>query len=354
MWVSLVAVAVLATDGTHAQGLGGAGGGPAPGSPVPPTSRERSSPAEPGPSPRNIVVDLSPRLVPGEVTTWRMTTTSRNQAEGGAMGLPTASDLTQEITIRAEVLQTEDGSRLAELTFQRVKIRYEAEGIRIEADSATRPSPAPAPRPQRPADDLDRLIDEQARRLQGVMDTAVRQLASTRLRVRFTASGEVEAVEGGEALGVAGPLGALGLAGGVTGAQEATNVFGPIVVRQPGTGGATVRVGERWTTISDLQLQPLGGVRLRSDYELRSVKGTRALVSMRSNLDPSTEAPDAPMQVRSIRRVGTFTWDAEHRRLESMDSELELHVGAGTAAGMPELRSRAVTRLERLAEERPR
>jgi hypothetical protein len=354
VWVSLVAVAVLATDGTHAQGLGGAGGGPAPGSPVPPTSRERSSPAEPGPSPRNIVVDLSPRLVPGEVTTWRMTTTSRNQAEGGAMGLPTASDLTQEITIRAEVLQTEDGSRLAELTFQRVKIRYEAEGIRIEADSATRPSPAPAPRPQRPAEDLDRLIDEQARRLQGVMDTAVRQLASTRLRVRFTASGEVEAVEGGEALSVAGPLGALGLAGGVTGAQEATNVFGPIVVRQPGTGGATVRVGERWTTISDLQLQPLGGVRLRSDYELRSVKGTRALVSMRSDLDPSSEATDAPMQVRSIRRVGTFTWDAEHRRLESMDSELELHVGAGTAAGMPELRSRAVTRLERLAEERPR
>ncbi len=344
--------AVLATPGTHAQGLGGAGGGPTPGSPVPPTARERSNPPGPGASSPNVVVDLSPRLTPGEVNTWRMTTTSRNEAEGGAMGLPTSSETTQEITIRAEVLQSEDGVRWAELTLQRVKIRYEAEGIRIEADSASAPSTSPPS--NRPADDLDRLIDEQTRRLQGVMDAGVRQLASTRLRVRFNASGEVEAVEGGGGLGVGGPLGALGLADAAAGAEGAdvTSVFGPIVVRRPGTGSAKVRLGERWTTRTDLNLRPLGGVRLRSEYELRSVEGTSAVVSMRSNLDPASEAPDTPMQVRSIRRVGTFTWDAEHRRLESMHSEMDLHIGAGSAGGMPEIRSRAVTRLERVVEVR--
>jgi hypothetical protein len=248
-----------------------------------------------------------------------------------------------------------------------VKIRYDAAGMKFEADSdaATTPSvnpnakPGAAPTdPKSPAraparapsrDGLDELIDAQERQLSTMMNRVAKSMVGTTLTMTIDPDGRITRVSGGEQLAQSGLLDNLGLgagAGAMPGASPADALFGPVASR--GKVGTRAAPGDRWTADSGLSTSVMGPMKMSTDYTLRDVKGDRATITFVGRVDAASADPaGAPAQLRPGAYRGSYVWDHRRGRLLSADSELEVAIGAGANPLLPEMTSSTTMRVRR-------
>ncbi len=201
-------------------------------------------------------------------------------------------------------------------------------GIPVGPSKADKP--APAQQPQRKKDALDNMIED-------AMKPDLSGVPGTVLTLKVDAAGNILSVTGGEKLPQGGMFGpALTLPNTPDGFK---GLFGPIkpdVPSSTGPGGKPggpqprqgyVRVGEKWTTTSNVTIAPMGPVTIKTDHELKSVRGAEAEISYTGKLESQSQggAPGTPgmplVKISGSTYRGSYTWDTRLGQLRKMVTE---------------------------------
>ena len=329
-------------------------------------------------------VDLRPKFVPGSSSTVVMTirSTTRVRPSGsvtpapapGAKPEPDSStqQSDQEITFTEKVVDwnPETGGTV-QLVYDRVKLKITSDAIgEVTADTATLPGGTPAnkpkafdpfesqvpPEPRSPGspavkpppapkkDAIDQAIED-------AVKPNLSDVAGTVLTLKVDALGNITSVTGGERLAVGGLFGpGLALPNSTDGLK---GLFGPIRPQatpgKPGPKPGFSKVGDKWTTASEVVLGPTGPLNIKTDHELKSVRNGEAQITFKGKVESQSRGQTpgtggAPMvRIPAATYRGSYTWDAKAGQLKKMESEQ--HTEAESPLGSIE--SESTMRIER-------
>jgi hypothetical protein len=286
-------------------------------------------------------VDLRPKWTKGAESTLVMTIDSKNTVTS-PMGLGESDqNVKQEITLREKVVEVDpERGAVVELTYERVKVKFDADAGSFEFDSADpqgKNSTAPKPRPQ--GDGMD-FIDDIAK---NAMVPHLQKIAGTKLKVTFDGDGKIISVDGGQNLAVPGLTGPVG--GLAPTPKGLDGLFGPISSFTKGDP-ARVKQGESWTHNDQLELQPFGGLKMTTRHTVKKITGDNAEIAVIGNVEPASIAPGAPFRRTSATYDGSYQWDGRAGRLREMTLRQETNVET-TGASSTAMKSASTMKVER-------
>jgi len=217
---------------------------------------------------------------------------------------------------------SEDGTSEVSIVFEQIRSHVEGPGVDDTFDSS---KPAPAkPKATKPADPLGGLGEPPT------LEETLRPLVGETISIVFDRDGNVTDVRGGQkfvrALNPMAPEEMLQMGGD----EKMRDLFKSIVSTE---GKRYAKPGESWSTHTSLDLFPIGGSRLRTDYKLSNVQGAKGKITFQGNLVPTKDAsPGAGgLKLSKVEYGGTTDWDQEDGFARSMQSsqalDAELKIG---------------------------
>lgn len=299
------------------------------------------------------LVDLRPRWTAGRDLRLRV-----EQAWSGALALrglegeesgEPAEEQTMEqrfdLTLRPGAAR-EDGLTPIDLTIDAVRLRFQGSGMDAEYDS-TRPakSGVPAPSGNAPSG-VPAATDDDA--LLAALGGA---LVGTRLSLTADRAGNITGLSGGGGLNLSGldlaRLGAGGMGGGV-GGLGGGDAFGAVLTLRGAPESA--RVGDAWTTVTDLGDSPVGGMVLTTTSRLVSHRGGIATIRISGEMRPRSGGDGSRIQIQESTHEGEVRWDTERGELASADLRLRPTLEGPAAEGRGLLTGGATLRITRRSE----
>ena len=226
------------------------------------------------------------------------------------------------VLIFRPVKVNEDGTSEVGIIFEQIRSHVEGPGVDDTFDSS---KPAPAkPKTPKPADPLGGLGEPPT------LEETLRPLVGETIAIVFDRDGNVTEVRGGEkfvrALNPMAPEGMVQMGGD----EKMRELFKSIVSTE---GKRYAKPGESWSTHTSLDLFPIGGSRLRTDYKLSNVQGAKGKITFQGNLVPTKDAsPGAGgLKLSKVEYGGSTDWDQEDGFARSMQStqalDAELKIG---------------------------
>ena len=216
----------------------------------------------------------------------------------------------------------EDGTSEVAIVFEQIRSHVSGPGTDDSFDSST-PPPAKPKSPQA-NDPLGGLGNPPT------LEETLRPLVGQTLSVVFDRDGNVTDVRGGEKFVRAlNPMAPEGLA--QMGGDEKMRELFRSIVSTPGKRSA--KPGETWSSSTELDLFPIGGSSLRTDYKLTSVQGARGKITFDGRLVPTKDASPGSggLKLNKADYNGTTDWDQEDGFARSMKStqalDAELKIG---------------------------
>ncbi|MGH7242803.1 MAG: DUF6263 family protein [Phycisphaerales bacterium] len=221
----------------------------------------------------------------------------------------------------------EDGTSEVSIIFDQIRSHVEGPGVDDSFDSS-KPAPAkkPAPKPAE-ADPLGGLGKVPT------LEETLRPLVGEELSIVFDRDGNVIEVRGGEkfvrALNPMAPEELTQMGGD----EKMRDLFKSIV-STPGKRSANS--GETWSSDTALDLFPIGGSRLHTDYRLSNVQGAKGKISFQGKLVPSKDPSPGSggLKLNKADYAGSTDWDQEDGFARSMQStqglDAELKIGEQT------------------------
>ncbi len=240
----------------------------------------------------------------------------------------------------------EDGRSEVGITFESIRSHVEGPGVDDSFDSS-RPAPKPAPNPAKPdaSDPLGGL---------GKMPTleeTMRPLVGDSFTIVFDRDGNVTEVRGGDKFVRAlNPLAPEGLM--QTGDAPIRELMKSIV--SP-AGKTHAKPGESWSTDTSLDLFPIGGTIIRTDYKLSDVRGARGRIGFAGKLAPKSDASPgaAGLRLSKVEFSGQTDWDQEDGFARSMDSSQKIEAEIGIGQQTIPIKQSQRLKLERLPDAKP-
>jgi|GEM_PF-1887463 len=175
----------------------------------------------------------------------------------------------------------------------------------------------PPAQPRR--DPLDQLLED-------AVKPDISGVAGTVLTLKLDADGTVKSVTGGERLSKGGLLGP-GLSLPST-PESLGGLFGPIKDSAGKAMPMRMRVGQTWTTASNVTTGPTGALKVKTDYKLESARGVEANVSFSGNVESDSQGASPGMPGMPLAKMtgsfyrGNYTWDTREGRLMRMETEM--------------------------------
>ncbi|MBX3381744.1 MAG: hypothetical protein KF805_16750, partial [Phycisphaeraceae bacterium] len=218
----------------------------------------------------------------------------------------------------------EDGTSEVSIVFEQIRSHVEGPGVDDSFDSS-RPAPA-KPKTPKPADTdpLGGLGKPPT------LEETLRPLVGESLSVVFDRDGNVTEVRGGgkfvRALNPMAPEELTQMGGD----EKMRDLFKSIV-STPGKRSA--KPGETWSSDTSLDLFPIGGSRLHTDYRLTNVQGAKGRITFQGKLVPSKDASPGSggLKLSKADYAGSTDWDQEDGFARSMQStqglDAELKIG---------------------------
>ena len=221
----------------------------------------------------------------------------------------------------------QDGTTEVAIVFDQIKSHVEGSGVNESFDSQ-KPAPNPSPKPStsKPAqsDPLNGLGKTPT------LEETLRPLVGEKLTAVFDRDGNVIDIRGGSKFVRAlNPMAPEELTQ-VGGDQELRDLFKSIV-SSPGKSFA--KPGESWSTDTSLDLFPIGGSRLHTDYRLTSAQGSKGKIAFQGKVAPSKDPSPGAAGLKLTRAdySGTTDWDQEDGFARAMQSsqaiDAELKIG---------------------------
>lgn len=217
----------------------------------------------------------------------------------------------------------EDGANQVAIVFEEIHAHVEGPGIDDTFDS-TKPAKPKPKTTKTPSDPLGGLGE------MPTLEETLRPLVGEQLSITFDRGGNFTEVRGGEkfvrALNPMAPQELTQMGGD----QKLRELFQSIV-STPGKPWA--KPGESWTSATQLDLFPIGGSSLRTDYRLTSVQGSRGKIAFEGRLVPTKDASPGSggLKLAKADYNGTTDWDQEDGFPRAMQStsalDAELKVG---------------------------
>jgi hypothetical protein len=219
----------------------------------------------------------------------------------------------------------EDGTSEVAIVFEQIRSHVEGPGVDDTFDSS---KPAPAkPKTPKPADPLGGLGEPPT------LEETLRPLVGETIAIVFDRDGNVTEVRGGEKFVRAlNPMAPEGMA--QMGGDEKMRELFRSIVSTPGKRSA--KPGESWSSDTSLDLFPIGGSKLHTDYRLSNVQGAKGKITFQGNLVPTKDAsPGAGgLKLSKVEYGGSTEWDQEDGFARSMQSsqalDAELKIGEQT------------------------
>jgi hypothetical protein len=154
---------------------------------------------------------------------------------------------------------------------------------------------------------------------------AFKSIVGTTMTMTVDRPGTIPPVTGGEGLAMLGGIGGAGAAPGGTPGQ----LFGPIFSGRPAKGEA--RVGESWDYDDALATGLLGDFKMKVRHTLTGLRGSDAVVSIRGQIDPKSEAPgSSAFQLKDSSYNGQYLWDTSKGQLRSMETSMSVRLDGKT------------------------
>lgn len=305
--------------------------------------------------PQAGIVDLRPRFLAGRQTRYVLEIESSN-----ALRSASTPDLDQDqkqkdrITLAVRVKTATPEGATVEIVYERVEASLKTPDMDISADSAAIP-PAKKPKnpPQTPAKkstpkqnqpgqsqpptpaDLDAIAEMS---MEDMLLQHVKAAAGTTLSVTTDAAGNIVSLTGGENLSGNPLTSMMGLSGGVaSGSPTAPQSVANWVLAGIGAP-ASVRIGQSWTTTSNLAGTPIGSLGMQTTSTLKSMHAGIADIAFAGTAQASTQSGLVlpGFQLKHARYTGTARWDARTEQggeLAGMDASTEVAI-SGNVAGM--------------------
>lgn len=156
-----------------------------------------------------------------------------------------------------------------------------------------------------------------------LMGEAFKSIVGTTMTMTVDRNGTITKVTGGEGLAL------LGGAGGGAGAPGTAQLFGPIFSGRPAKGEA--RIGDSWDYDDALTTGLLGDFKMKVRHTLTGLRGSDAVVSIRGQIDPKSEAPgSSAFQVKDSSYNGQYLWDTTKGQLKSMETSMSVRLDGKT------------------------
>jgi hypothetical protein len=153
---------------------------------------------------------------------------------------------------------------------------------------------------------------------------AFKSIVGTTMTMTVDRDGTIKQVTGGEGLALLG-----GVGGGAGGAPGTAQLFGPIFSGRPAKGQA--RIGESWDYDDALTTGLLGDFKMKVRHTLTGLRGSDAVVTIRGQIDPKTEAPgSSAFQVKDSNYNGQYLWDTTKGQLKSMETSMSVRLDGKT------------------------
>lgn len=218
----------------------------------------------------------------------------------------------------------EDGNSQVDIVFESIRSHVEGPGVSDSFDSKT---PAKKPAPKKKSDPLNGLGEPPT------LEETLRPLVGETLTVLFDPDGNVLQVRGGEkfvrALNPMAPEEMMQMGGD----QKMRELFKSIV-STPGKRYA--KPGEHWSSDTSLDLFPVGGSRLHTDYQLTKVQASRGRIEFDGKLVPASDPSPGSggLKLSKAEYSGFTDWDQEDGFLRSSQAnqqlDAELKIGEQT------------------------
>jgi len=219
---------------------------------------------------------------------------------------------------------SEDGASEVSIVFEQIRSHVEGPGVEDSFDSSKPPPAKPKTSNPAEADPLGGLGKTPT------LEETLRPLVGESLSIVVDRDGNVTDVRGGEKLVRAlNPMAPEEIA--QMGGEEKMRDLFRSIVSTPGRRFA--KLGESWSSDTDLDLFPVGGSKLRTDYRLTNVQGAKGKIAFQGRLVPSKDAsPGAGgLKLNKADYGGTTDWDQEDGFARSMQStqalDAELKIG---------------------------
>lgn len=259
-------------------------------------------------------VDLRPKFRTGQQLRYTMEMT--NSSKPTKKGQPSmASKAEFGLSVKTKSMGA-DGGATVDLVFDRVKISTETPEEKFEFDSS---------KPPKGEDDMIGLM--------------LQPLVGSTLTLTVDSTGNISAVNGGEAFAALGQF--------VAGGRDANKLFGPIFTVKKGTGMA--RVGESWENEDTMDNALLGRFSMKTRHVLRSAVAGEAKVDMSGQIRPASEAPGAGAgQIKDSSFNGSYLWDTERGALKSMDATMRIRVDTNASGERSESVNESVVRVKQV------
>ncbi|MBX3390324.1 MAG: hypothetical protein KF691_12820 [Phycisphaeraceae bacterium] len=218
----------------------------------------------------------------------------------------------------------EDGNSQVDIVIESIRSHVEGPGVNDSFDSK---APAKKPALKKKSDPLNGLGEPPT------LEETLRPLVGETLTVLFDPDGNVLQVRGGEkfvrALNPMAPEEMMQIGGD----QKLRELFKSIV-STPGKRYA--KRGERWSSDTSLDLFPIGGSRLHTDYQLTKVQGSRGRIEFDGQLVPASDPSPGSggLKLSKAEYSGFTDWDQEDGFLRSSQAnqklDAELKIGEQT------------------------
>ncbi|MBL8876871.1 MAG: hypothetical protein JNM86_13830 [Phycisphaerae bacterium] len=219
---------------------------------------------------------------------------------------------------------SEDGTSEVSIVFEQIRSHVEGPGVDESFDSS-KPAPAkpktPKPAESDPFGGLGKTP---------TLEETLRPLVGESLSVVFDRDGNVTEVRGGQkfvrALNPMAPEEMMQMGGD----EKMRDLFKSIVSTE---GKRYAKPGESWSTDTSLDVFPIGGSRLRTDYKLSNVQGAKGKITFQGKLVPSKDASPGSggLKLSKVDYGGSTDWDQEDGFARSMQSsqalDAELKIG---------------------------
>jgi len=158
-----------------------------------------------------------------------------------------------------------------------------------------------------------------------IIGQAFKSIVGTTMTMTVDREGTITKVTGGEGLAMLGGAGGSGGAG----AGSPGQLFGPIFSGRPAKGEA--RIGESWDYDDGLSTGLLGDFKMKVKHTLTGLRGSDAVVQIRGQIDPKTEAPgSSAFQVKESSYNGQYLWDTSKGQLKSMETSMAVRLDGKT------------------------
>lgn len=302
-------------------------------------ARSGDAPSEPGTEGREEIpagsFDLRPKFRMGQDRRVRLSLESKetkpdltaeldparkpNDPNGAQDEMKTKQDF---VLVFKPVKVGEDGTSEVSIVFEQIRSHVEGPGVDESFDSS-KPAPAKTPKPAE-SDPFGGLGKTPT------LEETLRPLVGESLSVVFDRDGNVTEVRGGQkfvrALNPMAPEELMQMGGD----EKMRDLFKSIVSTE---GKRFAKPGESWSTETSLDLFPIGGSRLRTDYKLGNVQGSKGKITFQGKLVPSKDASPGSggLKLSKVEYGGTTDWDQEDGFARSMQSsqalDAELKIG---------------------------